>query len=265
MNIGIVGLGIVGSALRRYYHEQGHAVYGYDIKDETAAGLGILNAECSVVFVCVGTRLDRETGLLDCSQVDTAIGELTGEKTVIIKSTVMPGTTDAMQAKYPQHRIFFVPEFLSEATAYEDYANPRRPHVVGYTEQSHSACDAMFDLLPICKFGLHCLRARQAELLKLATNAFYALKVTFAQQLHDIGMTQEAIDALAADPWIVASHFDLDHKNYRGFGGPCLVKDSTALASYGNDQGVFGSLVATANQYNRKLLAQQGRSINEWL
>ena len=43
MNIGIVGLGIVGSALRRYYHEQGHAVYGYDIKDETAAGLGMLS------------------------------------------------------------------------------------------------------------------------------------------------------------------------------------------------------------------------------
>jgi UDPglucose 6-dehydrogenase len=269
VNIGILGVGIVGGALKRYYEERGDTVFAWDKRDTgNDQALESVRKVAEVVFICVGTPYNRETGLLDCGNVFDAVESL-GERgrTVVIKSTVMPGTTDALQERYPQHQFFFVPEFLSELTAYEDYANPRRPHVVGYTGQTPTdeAWRMVGPLLPGYDMPTVYIEAKQAELLKLATNSFYALKVAFANQMHDIGMTQEALDALARDPWIAESHFTVEHKSYRGFAGPCLAKDPRALVNYGHDKRVFGGVVAAACVYNDELLKRQGRSIDEWL
>lgn len=240
MKIGIMGFGVVGRALFSYYRTK-HEVWHYDIATDTQAELDALNRNADVVFICVGTPYAGEGKGLDTSDVYAAVDSLTGSKTVIIKSTVNPGTTDDIQAKHPEHRVFFVPEFLSEDTAADDYANPRRPHIIGCTEASWPSAEC-----PVSPYLPHysivdsdgCLRrivylpARQAELLKLATNAFYAMKVTFANQMYDLGMTQETLDALAEDPWIVASHFKIEHKGDRGYGGKCLPKDTNALITY---------------------------------
>lgn len=279
MNIGIMGVGVVGSALARYYGEQGHTVYAYDKAQDDESELNGLIENAEVVFICVGTPYSRETGMLDCSAVFEAVESLgDAPKCVIIKSTVMPGTTDEVQKRHPQHRLFFVPEFLSAVTAYEDYANPRRQHIIGVPLCSEVTEDAIrevagriADLLPDCLLvdvdedAPWFLPANQAELLKLATNAFYALKVTFANEMAAVGMTQDALNALAEDPWIAASHFDLEHSGYRGFGGKCLVKDSNALATLAYKSGVTGGLVRMACDINRKLLAKQGKSEDEWL
>lgn len=249
MVIGIVGQGIVGKALKAYY-ERKHEVLTFDKAD----GIGDAGmADADVVFVCVGTPSGRDG--LDCVNVWDAVGALVGKKTVIIKSTVMPGTTDALAEKYPQHTFFFVPEFLSDATAAEDFANPRRPHILGYT-RGNIDDSPIRTLLP--KWGTVetiQLLARQAELLKLATNAFYALKVTYANMLYDVGMTQETLDALAADPWIAASHFKVEHKGYRGYGGKCLPKDTDALKEYGwpFGEGDLSHLCALMKYYNADL------------
>jgi UDP-glucose 6-dehydrogenase len=167
-----------------------------------------------------------------------------------------------------------VPEFLSEATAIEDYANPRRPHVVGtsnYPRRWQKAYDfalaGVISLLPgsskhnevhtretagnwVDKIKF--VPSRQAELLKLATNSYYSLKVIFANMLYDIGMTQETLDALAADPWIVPSHFTVMHRGYRGIGGACLPKDTQALKDYAGTEWL-ASLLSTVNTYNTEL------------
>ncbi len=239
MKIGIIGLSVVGNAMYVYY-EREHEVYAYDVLPERSrCSLDELNSNAEVVFIAVPTPYSGDG--LDCSAVYDAVSRLTGKKTIIIKSTVMPGTTDDLQEKYPQHRFFFVPEFLSEATAVTDYANPRREHVVGVVHKDWweaERCGARYgwndliDLLMPGKLRSRYMPAKQAELLKLATNAFYALKVIFANMLYDIGMTQETLDALAADPWIAPSHFQVMHKGYRGFGGAGLVKDTYALCDY---------------------------------
>ncbi len=64
-----------------------------------------------------------------------AVARVRGPKTVVIKSTVLPGTTELLQERYPQHRFMFNPEFLREATAYDDFVNPDR-QIVGYTAAS---------------------------------------------------------------------------------------------------------------------------------
>ena len=260
MKIGIIGCGVVGRALRSFY-ETTHEVYTYDVAWDAPEYMGRLDAECEVVFVAVGTPSAKD-GSLDCSSVYDAVSKLSGAKTVILKSTVMPGTTDNLQAKYPEHTFWFVPEFLSEATAAEDYANPRRPHVVGYTDLSDDgfppASSAVTALLPQTP-GVKQIPARQAELLKLATNTFYALKVTYANMLYDIGMTQDTLYALGADNWIGGEHFQIDHKNHRGYSGACLPKDSDALFTLGPTQTLgIADLIGVIGTYNNRLKEKNG-------
>jgi len=184
--------------------------------------------------------------------VGDTIYQLHGRKTVIVKSTLMPGTTDALQAAYPQHRIFYVPEFLSEDTAQADYRFPRRVSIVGVPE---ARVDAPVPQLPLpVGPGMIATRlpARQAELLKLATNAFYALKVGFANMLYDAGMDQDTLYALGDDPWIGSDHFAVEHKGYRGFGGKCLPKDTQALLQIAG-RTAAGAILADLLDYNEEL------------
>ena len=277
MRIGIVGTGVVGRALAAYYAES-HDLWTVDKKDaDYLVRMVELNANADVVFICVGTPYDRSHGHLDCSQVHAAVDVLTGEKTVIIKSTCMPGTTDAVQANHPEHKVFFVPEFLSEATALEDYAHPRRPHVVGITDSYTTVAfeDVIDRLLPysrdVVRSNQHpvLLPAQQAELLKLATNSFYAMKVTFANELYDAGATQEMLDALGSDPWVGGEHFQVEHKGYRGYGGRCLPKDTMALANICLRWPLTTDLLwnlfdyVNANNYHR--LKTQNIDVNKWL
>lgn len=226
MTVGIIGYGVVGHAVAAFHRGRGDVVFTYDKATDGPEARSELDSRAEVVFVCVGTP-SNEDGQLDCSAVFNAVSWLAREHTVIVKSTVMPGTCDALAQKCPEQSIFFVPEFLDEATAAADYASPRRPHVVGYTSSADRS--AFVDLLPHHKRVSSWLPARQAELLKLATNTFYALKVSFANMLYDCGASQEMLDALALDPRIAPSHFTVKHKGYRGYGGHCLCKDSEAL------------------------------------
>lgn len=262
MNIGIIGFGIVGKALEAYYSaESKHKVWHYDITQDAEKEHEALDSAAQVVFISVSTPYSFALDSLDCSQVEAAVDRLTGKKTIIIKSTVMPGTTDKLQAKHPEHDIFFVPEFLNEDTASEDYAHPRRAHIIGdplydtYDDEPYTrGIKDVIDLLP-AKATYIRLQPKQAELLKLATNAFYALKVTFAQQMFDAGMTQETLDALGEDNWIYSYHLQIEHKGYRGFGGACLPKDTLALAHYSDSH-----LLQSAYEYNESLLVSQHRT-----
>jgi UDPglucose 6-dehydrogenase len=309
MNIGIVGYGVVGRAISAYY-EGKQKLWYYDKATDGPEALAELNANAEVVFICVGTpykaeewrvsaekhkNYDHSPGGLDCSQVYAAVDALTGEKTVIIKSTVNPGVTDDIQAKHPEHRVFFVPEFLSEQTAAEDYASPRRRHVVGLSDmvvqswnydnlcarQVRSLLPTHYDVIPGSEEVFDgkpvYLCARQAELLKLATNSFYALKVTYANMLYDCGMAQETLDALGADNWIGGEHFEVEHKGFRGFGGKCLPKDLLALADYARRyipdgyleevpfNGSLCEVLKNVHAYNTNLLNNQHIDVNDFL
>lgn len=261
--IGIIGLGVVGKALYEYYNGRGNSLITYDIATDDFSRLADLDDICTTVFICVPTPYSREGHGLDCSVVYDAVSSLMGSKTVIIKSTLNPGTTDELQQKYEKHRFFYVPEFLSEDTAAEDYAWPDRSHVIGVPDGFYPAqntCIAkIITLLPyVDAIGYTLVLARQAELLKLATNAFYAMKVTFVNQLYDIGMTQEAIDAWADNPWIGKQHTQVHHKNFRGYSGKCLPKDTMALADFARAWDPFRSLMGCTHRCNSQRLAMQG-------
>jgi UDP-glucose 6-dehydrogenase len=115
MKVGIIGVGMVGGAMAKYYRDA--LLYDPD------KGYNDDVSKARVIFVCVPTNTDPRTGLFDLSNLHEALSRLEN-KTVVIRSTVVPGTCRALAKKYPKLDIYFNPEFLSEATAYENFIEP---------------------------------------------------------------------------------------------------------------------------------------------
>ncbi len=255
--IGIIGIGVLGGAVKHYYEESGYKTFCYD-KDKNIGSLEEIS-EADVIFICVPTPRKSDNSC-DVSIVDETISYIQGHKIVIIKSTVIPGTTDAFQAKYPQHQILFCPEFLTARRAYEDFKNPRIK-IVGYTVQSEDTSNDVFFLLPKAKFG-KVMPAAAAELFKYFRNSYLAMKNSFANQIFGLcyktGINYRYIRNCAeADPWIGPEHLDPLYEGFQGFNGKCLPKDTEALLKFADEYDVNLSILKEVVKYNSSLLVRQ--------
>jgi UDPglucose 6-dehydrogenase len=253
-SIGVLGVGVVGNAVRTYFHRQGRDVLCYD-KFNTEGSLDEINA-AGIVFICVPTPYAENCGL-DSSAVEDAVSQLSGEKIVVLKSTAMPGTTALLQRTYPQHRFFFNPEFLRENQAVQDFLEPDRQLMGFCSETDRDLAAELLSLLPRAPYEA-VVTATSAELIKLCTNSMLALKVVFANQVYDLsealGVDYEDVRrGIAADPRIGASHLNVFDGGYRGYGGKCLPKDVGGLVDFAHSIGVPMQLVAAAQQINDRL------------
>jgi len=239
--------------------KEGLELFVYDKGKNEGSKEDVNKAE--IVFVCVPTPYLKDGKGFDLSFVEETMGWLEGEKVVVIKSTVMPGTTEMLQKKYPQHKLLMNPEFLTEETADQDMMYPDR-QIVGYTEQSHTVAGDVMQLLPLAPFE-RMLPVTEAETVKYFGNTWFAIKVSFANQMYDlcqaIGVDYDRmVEAAAADKRIGRTHLNVFHKGYRGYGGKCLVKDTRALIQLADSKGVDLKLHKTAEEINNKLMEMQG-------
>lgn len=259
VSIGIIGDGVVGGALRAWFESQGTPARTYDPPKSLSDRSGIDAA--GIVFVCVPTPYQPGRGF-DHSYLLDAIANISGGKLVVIKSTVLPGTTDELQRSYPQHRFIFNPEFLREVSAVSDMANPDR-QIVGVTPQSEADAPGLLSLLPGAPFVRICT-AREAEMAKYVANSFLAVKVSFANEVFDlcerIGIDYAATrEIVAADPRIGASHSDVLADGYRGYGGKCLPKDSKALLDLATQAGIQMDVLRAADTVNARITGASAR------
>lgn len=248
--IGIMGLGVVGSAVSSYFEGRGYALRHYDpylgADDEQAIN------EADIVFACVPTPYLPGTGFDDAALED-AVARIVEPKVIVIKSTVLPGTTEAFQLRYAEHCFMFNPEFLREASAAEDFVKPER-QIVGFTAQSRHLAESLMSILPEAPYQAM-MSAREAEMTKYMTNVFLALKVTFANEMYDLCAAldidyRRVQEATAADERIGPSHLDVFDAGYRGYGGKCLPKDTKALLALADRLDVALRLVRTADRTN---------------
>jgi UDPglucose 6-dehydrogenase len=258
-NIGIMGYGMVGGSLARYFQNIraiDPAIYdppkGYD-------SIESLN-QADIIFVCVPTPYDEEKGGFDLSYVEDAFSKIAGGKVVVIKSTVLPGTTQNFQDKYPSLKVLFNPEFLTESTADQDMCYPDR-QIVGYTKQSFSVAGDVMRILPLAPFE-RLLSVTEAEMVKYFGNTWFSTKVVFANQMYDIcqklGIDYDRVkEASAADKRIGPTHLEVFHKGYRGYGGKCLPKDTRALIQLGNRIGSEMKLLKLVEEINNTLREMQ--------
>ena len=255
--IGVIGLGLVGGAVNRYFSDAGYDLSTYD--RFKCLGSPETVSQTDVIFICVPTPYQEPEGF-DCSAVDDAVSRICGQKIVVIKSTVLPGTTERLQNSHPQHRILFNPEFLRESSAYEDYVHPDR-QVLGVTSGSQEVADEIIALLPAAPF-VRVVSATAAETAKYMCNGFLALKVVYANQMYDLCSAlsvdyNTVSEIAAADVRIGASHLDVFTGSYRGYAGRCLPKDVQTLLDLGSEIGAPQPLLELAHQLNSRLLANE--------
>ena len=252
--IGVIGGGYVGGTVSGFFREAGADVRVYDKFRPQDPLAEVLKQD--YIFIAVPTNFDGTA--IDLSAMDDAMANAAKSeaRAVIIKSTVIPGTTEKYQKQYPHLKIIFNPEFLTELTAYQDFKYPDR-QIVGYTPQSYEIASDILNLLPLAPFS-RIIPAAAAEMAKYFGNTWFSVKVVFANQMYDLcqalGIDYNLVkDSVAADRRIGRSHLDPLHGGYRGYGGKCLPKDTRALIKFAADHGVDLKILKTAEEINKDL------------
>lgn len=255
---GIIGVGMVGGALKIYFEKKGVRLFLYD-KGKNLGSIEEVN-QADIIFICLPTPFDKEKGF-NLSFVEDVCQNIKGKKIIVIKSTVLPGTTEKFQKKHPQHKFLFNPEFLTEITADQDMSYPDR-QIIGYTKESYNVAGDILQLLPLAPFE-KIMPVTEAETVKYYGNTWFSTKVIFANQMNDLCQKlgidyNRVMEAAAADKRIGRSHLEVSHKGYYGYGGKCLPKDIKALIRFADKQGVDLKLHKTVEEINNELMKQQG-------
>lgn len=253
MNVGIIGLGVVGSAVQHGLQRVGQHVTGYDIRDPGTGLENVLGAD--VIFICVPTPPSND-GACDVSIVEKVISELDAarfEGLVAIKSTVTPGTTERL-SKQSSLRIAFCPEFLRERAAYSDFVDNHELLVIGaFADNDFALIRDSHGWLP--QHVVH-LTPTEAELCKYFSNVLNALRIVFANEFYEVANALGADYTRIKQAMVHRSDIPdryLDcNEHFRGFGGVCLPKDTQAFAQFVRHLGLNLSLFETIVCENEK-------------
>lgn len=239
MNVGIVGLGVVGSALKYGFEKLGHVVIVHDIRLNTMIS-DVLKTE--ICYICVPTPAN-EDGSCAISIVESVIADLNQQGysgIIVIKSTVTPGTTLKLKEKYNIDKICFVPEFLRERCAITDFTENHDVCIVG-TKDTY-----IFAKIREChgKYPRKFIQLNEtaAELCKYYNNIYNATLIIFANSFYEVCKKlsvdySEVKNAIVNRDHIMDIYLDCN-ENFRGFGGVCLPKDTKAIASLCKQTGI---------------------------
>jgi nucleotide sugar dehydrogenase len=267
--IGFIGQGWIGKNYADNFESRGYQVVRYSLEAPYRANRDLI-ALCDIVFIAVPTPTTPDG--FDDHIVREAVTLVGPGKIAVIKSTILPGTAESVQAENPGIIVLHSPEFLSEASARYDADNPFE-NIIGIpvdTERFKEAARAVLAVLPEAPYNLIC-RAREAELIKYIRNCFLYTKVVFMNLSYDLATDLEADwrtikEAMAADPMVGRMHLEPLHKTGRGAGGHCFIKDFEAFTRmYGerraDDQLGLAALAALRDK-NLELLVSSGKDLD---
>lgn len=274
IRIGCIGQGWIGKQYADDFEKRGYTVTRYDLSEQYRDNKDLI-AECDIVFIAVPTPTTPEG--FDASIVEGALGLVGEGKIAVIKSTLIPGTTERLQKQMPDRIIMHVPEFLREATAARDVAEPER-NIIGLAEDTaaqRAAAEKVLSVLAPAPYSC-VITSREAEVVKYAGNVFLAIKVVFANLLYDLSANlsvsyDHVRDALGADSRIGMSHLSPvaasghdSGKVGRGAGGHCFIKDLEAFRrayeSVGDPEG--NAMLRAIVQKNNHLLRMSDKDID---
>ena len=268
INLGIIGYGFVGQAVANGFNTASggkDTIRYYDKYKDTLSLEEVIN-KSEFIFVCLPTPMKEDESGIDLTIIEEMAGEITKytdntDKIIVIKSTVIPGTTAVLEKKYPKSQFAFNPEFLTEANFLEDFLHAERT-IIGSSNDLVSRRVSVIFRQRFPKTKIFQTDPTTAETVKYFANAFLSLKVTFANYMYDycqkIGIKYEEVKKMAAaDPRIVDAHLDVT--TMRGFGGKCFPKDLVALLGEFKKAGIEDTLLETMWKYNKKI-----RKTHDW-
>lgn len=274
ITIGCIGQGWIGKQYADDFENRGYSVTRYDLSEQHRGNKNLI-ADCDIVFIAVPTPTTPDG--FDASIVEGVLDLVGIGKIAVIKSTLLPGTTERLQKLMPDRIIMHVPEFLREATAAKDVAEPER-NIIGLAEdttEQRAAAKRVLSVLAPAPYSC-VITAREAELVKYAGNVFLAVKVVFANLLYDLSAGldtsyEHVREALGADSRIGYSHLSPvsasghdSEKPGRGAGGHCFIKDLEAFrlayANLGDDEG--NDVLSAIVRKNNALLCASGKDLD---
>jgi UDPglucose 6-dehydrogenase len=239
-------------------------------------------ADNDVVFCAVGTP-EADGGHVDLSQVDEVAAEvgahMTGYRVVVQKSTVPVGTARRLRRIIEEHQLspfeFDVvsnPEFLREGSAVEDFMRPDRVVVGADSQRAFSVMRSIYAPLYLIRTPIVETAPESAELIKYASNAFLATKISFINEVANI------CERVGADVQTVAYAMGLDRRigpkflhAGAGYGGSCFPKDTKALVHIAEQAGAKARIVSATVGVNEeqklrmvdKVVAAMGGEVKE--
>ncbi len=230
--IGFIGQGWIGRHYADEFESRMYSVVRYSLEEPYIRNKELIK-ECDIVFIAVPTPTD-ENGF-DDSIVQDALRLIGSGHIAVIKSTLLPGTTEKLQNEFKDIFVLHSPEFLVEKTAALDAAKPQR-NIVGIPVDTPEYRDKAVSILRILPEAPYqkVMRSRDAELVKYAGNGFLFTKVLYMNILYDLaeatGCEWKVVhEALINDPRIGESHTKPASDRGRGAGGHCLIKDFEAM------------------------------------
>ena len=240
ISVGVIGNGYVGEAIS-FTFSSIVQLYIYDINpSRSSSDLTTVN-NCDFVFVCVPTPM-FEDGSQDLSYVNSVFENATKKPIYILKSTVLPGTTESLSKKYPNFKIIFSPEFLTERTAKIDMITQSRI-ILGGNKKLCKEVQKLFNLRFKNK-NIILTDSITAELVKYMNNTFFATKISIMNEFKILceqvgGNWDKALEGFISDGRIGDSHIDVPgHDGKLGYGGTCFPKDVNALLNFSKKLGV---------------------------
>lgn len=238
--VGVIGNGFVGEA-QAFAFSPTTDLRIYDVDPLRATHTKEEIDECDFIFVCVPTPMKKD-GTQDTSYIDKVFENAVEGPIYIIKSTILPGTTQLLSEKYSSISIVFSPEFLTERTAKLDMLTQARIVLGGskiLTQQVRKLFEQRFMNRTIIETD-----STTAELIKYMNNTFFATKVSIMNEfklLSDaIGANwKDALYGFASDGRIGDSHLHVPGPDGRlGYGGTCFPKDVNALLTFAEEHNV---------------------------
>lgn len=251
MKIGIVGYGFVGKAMKRMFPE---AIVYDPFVAELQTTKQQVNA-CDVAFVCVPTNMLPD-GSCDTSIVEETVSWL---KTplVVIRSTIVPGTTDKMQKKY-KGEIVFQPEYIGETTAHPLLNESHTPFMVlGGREKGRAMAIEVYKTVYNASVKIQQMKAIEAEVVKYMENSSIGTTVAFANEFYNIcqafGADYNTVrEGYLADPRM-SRFFTFVYPEKRGFEGKCLPKDINAIVKASEKAGYRPELLIDLLKNNDRI------------
>lgn len=222
-----------------------------------------------VIFITVGTP-QKKDGSIDMSYFEKAIkkvgGLLNNYKVIVNKSTVLVGTGDWTKKEIKKHyrgdfSIVSNPEFLREGSALKDFLEPDRI-IIGAEDEN--AKEIILDIYSSIQAPKIITDIRSAELIKYASNAFLATKISFINEIANIcervkGDVEEVAKGIGCDKRIGARFLNAGI----GYGGSCLPKDTRALHQMAGANGYNFRILKSAieiNNYQKRRIIEKIKS-----
>jgi UDPglucose 6-dehydrogenase len=279
-SIGVIGVGWVGLVTATCFAELGHRVIAVDIDAAKVDALGrgevpihetgvqdllernrerlrfttemaeVLEG-ARLLFCCVDTP-PTYSGDADLSRVRAVLAQLRGDSdhALVMKSTVPAGTGSAIRREAPNLAYVSCPEFLKEGSAVEDFLHPDRV-VIGADPGDEWAADGVEEVYRPLGGELVRTDVASAEMIKLASNAFLATKISFVNEIANV------CEEVGADVTEVARGMGLDRRIGAsflragiGYGGSCFPKDVSALKMLAGNTGYHFQLLTAVIEVN---------------